>query len=320
MIHQSIHGQSSTLAKLPVEIVRDAFEFAAWSDKRTAIALDRVSRTVHGWMNRPIYEEVILHDPLPLIAFSELIRQAPGIPRSPEGPPPSGHFLEPHAHPLSIARDFAFFRDTVKYLSVMHVSIPFHYIRDIFKVCVGVRVLEIDNPYLPFPPTTMQPSELILGSIKPDIFVGQMFKNITRLWFASASPAITRIVEYPPQLECIAIPLRVTSGGTRRRTHMEDEARLLTAMALTTVELIVINIEKDYTFLTTKSQDWIPPRAEEVWRDVLYQIQDPRLLVRVPKELAKEPKLAREQGVSVWDRAIRDGIRHPGFILYVISS
>ena len=303
------------LLKLPVEIVRDVFEFAAWSDKRTATALDRVSRTVHKWMNRPIYEEVILHDALSLVAFSELIRQAPGIPHSPESPPPSENFPELHARPLSIARDFAFFRDTVKYLSVMHVNIPFHYVRNIWKACIGVRILEIDNPYLPFPPTTMQPSELILGSIKPDIFIGQMFRNVTRLWLATASPTITRIVEYPLQLEYIAIPLRVTSGGMHRRTHVEDEARLLTAMALTTVELIVINIEKDYTYLTTKPQDWRPPRAEEVWRDVLYQIQDSRLLVRVPKELAKEPELARKQGISVWDRAIRDGMRRPGFIL-----
>jgi len=309
-----MHDQLSFLAKLPVEVVRDAFEFAAWSDKRTATVLDRVCRAVHGWMSRPIYEEVILHDPYSLITFSEVIRQAPGIPHSLESPPPE-HFPELYAHLPSIARDFAFFRDTVKYLSVVHVSIPFHYVRNIFIVCIGVRVLEIDNPYLPFPPTTMQPPELILGGIKPDIFVGHMFRNVTRLWLASDSPAITRIVEYPPQLEYIAIPLRVTSGGEKRRTHVEGEARLFTAMALTTVELIVINIEKDYTYLTTRPQDWVPPRAEEVWRDVLYQIRDSRLLVRVPEELAKEPELARKQGVSVWDRAIRDGMRHPGFIL-----
>jgi hypothetical protein len=319
MVRQSSDGQLSPLAKLPVEIVRDVFEFAAWSNKRTAAVLDCVSRTVHGWMNRPIYEEVILHDPHSLLNFSELIRQVPGIPYSLESSPPPEHFLGIHARPLSIARDFTFFRDTVKYLSVMHVKIPFHYVRDIFKVCVGVRVLEIDNPYLPFPPTTLQPSELILGGIKPDMFAYQMFRNVTHLWLAGTSPSITRIVEYPPQLRCIAIPLRVTSGGTHRRTHMEDNARLFKAMTLTTVELIIINIEKDYTYLTTKAQDWIPPRAEEVWRDVLYQIQDPRLLVRVPKELAKEPEIARKQGMSIWDRAIRDGMRHPGFILWVTS-
>jgi len=83
-------------------------------------------------------------------------------------------------------------------------------------------------------------------------------------------------------------------------------------MAVTTVKLIIINIEKDYTYLTTRQQDWVPPRAEEVWRDVLYQIQDSRLLVRVPKELSKEPELARKQGVSIWDRAIRDGMRYTG--------
>ena len=308
-----MHDHLSFLAKLPVEIVQDAFEFAAWSDKRTATVLDRVCRAVHGWMSRPIYEEVILRDPYSLVTFSEVLRQVPGIPHSPESPP-SEHFPELHARPPSIARDFAFFRDTVKYLSVIHVSIPFHYVRNIFIVCVGVRVLEIDNPYLPFPPTTMQPSELILGGIKPDIFVGQMFRNVTRLWFASATPAITKIVQYPPQLEYIAIPLRVTSGGEKRRTHVEDRARLDTAMALTTVKLIIINVEKDYTYLTTRPQDWVPPRAEEVWRDVLYQIQDSRLLVRIPEEFAKEPELARKQGVSLWDRAIRDGMRFPGFI------
>jgi hypothetical protein len=311
MVCPWVHGQIPLFEKLPVEIVRDVFEFAAWSDKRTATALDCVNRTLHGWMNRPIYEEVILHDPWSLVTFSEVIRQAPGIPHSSESPSPPEHTAGLHVRPLSIARDFAFFCATVKYLSVMHVHIPFHHVRDIFIVCAGVRVLEIDNPYLPFPPTTMQPSELILGSIKADIFVSEMFRNVTRLWLASASSAITRILEYPPQLEYIAIPLRVTSSGGHRRTHVGDEARLLTTIALTSVELIIINIEKGYTHLTTKLQCWVPPQPEEVWRDVLYHILDSRLLVRVPKDLAKEPELARKQGMSVWDRAIRDGMRHP---------
>jgi hypothetical protein len=313
MVCPSTYGQLPLLDKLPVEIVRDVFEFAAWSDKRTAIALDRVNRTVHGWMKRPIYEEVILHDPYSLVTFSEVIRQAPGIPHSSESPSPPGHFPELHVRPLPIARDFAFFRDTVKYLSIMQVNIPFHHVRNIFIVCVGIRVLEIDNPYLPFPPTTMQPSELILGGIKPDIFDSQMFRNVTHLWLSSTSPAITGILEYPPQLVYIAIPLRVPSGGGYQRRRVEDEARLLKAMALTSVKLIVINIEKGYIFLTTKLQYSVPPRADEVWRDVLYHIQDSRLLVRVPKDLAKEPELARKQGLSVWDRAIRDGMRHPMF-------
>jgi len=311
MVCPSVHGQLPSLERLPVEIIRDVFEFAAWSDKRTATALDRVNHTIHGWMNRPIYEEVILHDPYSLVTFSEVIRQAPGIPHSSESPSPPGQFPGLHAHPLSIARDFAFFRDTVKYLSVMHVNIPFHHVRNIFIVCAGVRVLEIDNPYLPFPPTTMQPSELIMGGIKPDIFASQMFRNVSRLWLASASPAITRILEYPPQLEYIAIPLRV---GGHRRIRVEDEARILTAMALTSVELIIINIEKAYTYLTTKPQYWVP-RAEEVWRDALYHIQDSRLLVRVPEDLAEEPELARKQGMSIWDRATHDGVRHPVFTL-----
>lgn len=309
-----MHDQPSLFAKLPIEIVQDIFEFAAWSDKRTATTLDCVSRTVHGWMTRPIYEEVILHNPSSLLTFAEVIRQAPPVPHSPESPSPLEHIPELHAPALSIARNLAFFRDTVKYLSVMHVSIPFHHVRHIFIVCAGVRVLEIDNPSLPFPPTAMQPSELILSGIKLDMFVDQMFRNITRLWFSSPS-AITRIVEYPPQLEYIAIPLRVTSGGGYRRTYVEDEARLYTVMALPTVELIIINILKHYTYLTTRPQVWIPPRAEDVWRDVLYQIQDSRLLVRVPEELAKEPDLARNRGMSVWDLAISDGMRHPGFKL-----
>ena len=313
MVCPLTHGQLPLLDKLPVEIVRDIFEFAAWSDKRTAIVLDRVNRTVHGWMNRPIYEEVILHDPYSLVTFSEVIRQVPSNPHTPEVSPPLGYSPGLYARPLSIARDFAFFRDTVKYLSVMQVNIPFHHIRNIFIVCVGVRVLEIDNPYLPFPRTTMQPSELILGGIKPDIFDSLMFQNVTHLWLSSTSPAITGILEYPPQLVYIAIPLRVPSGGWHQRRHVEDEARLLKAMALTSVKLIIINIEKGYIYLTTKSQYSVPPRAEEVWRNVLYHIQDSRLLVRVPKDLAKEPELARKQGTSVWDRAIRDGIRHPVF-------
>lgn len=308
MVCPSTHGPLHLLEKLPVEIVRDVFEFAAWSDKRTAVALDRVSRTLHAWMSRPIYEEVILHEPYSLVSFSEVIRQAPGIPHSSESPE---HVPGLHARPLSIARDFAFFRDTVKYLSVMYANIPFHNIENIFIVCTGVRVLEIDNPYLPFPSTTMQPSELILGGIKPDIFVSQMFRNVTRLWLASTSPATTGILEYPPQLVYIAIPLRVKYGGQRR--HEGDETRLLTAMTLTSVKLIIINIEKSYIYLTTKSQYLAPPRAEQIWRDVLFHIQDSRLLVRVPEDLAKEPELARKQGISVWDRAILDGTRHPVF-------
>ena len=313
MVCPSTHGQLPLLDKLPVEIVRDIFEFAAWSDKQTAIVLDRVNRIVHGWMNRPIYEEVILHDPLSLVTFSEVIRQAPDIPHPSANSYPPEHSPRLHACPLSIARDFAFFRDTVKYLSVVHVSIPFHYVENIFIACVGVRVLEIDNPYLPFPDTTMQPSGLILDGIRPDIFDGQIFRNVTRLWLSSTSPAITGILENPPQLVDIAIPLRVPSIGGYQRRHVKDEARLLKVMALTSVKLIIINIVKGYIHLTTKTQHSVPLRAEEVWRDVLYHVQDPRLLVRVPKELAKEPGLARKQGMSVWDRAIRDGMRHPVF-------
>ena len=312
MVCPSTHGQIPLL-EMPVEIVRDVFEFAAWSDKRTAIALDRVNRTLHGWMSRPIYEEVVLHEPYSLVTFSEVLRQAPGIPHSSESPCPPEYFPGLHARPLSIARDFTFFRDTVKYLSVMYVNIPFHNVQNIFTACTGVRALEIDNPYLPFPPTTMRPSELILGGIKPDIFVGPMFRNVTRLWLSSTSPAITGILEYPPQLVCIAIPLRVTSGGGHRRKHEGDETRLRTAMTLTSVKLIIINIEKGYIYLTTKPQYLAPPGAEEVWRDVLYHIQDSRLLVRVPQDLTKEPELARKQGISVWDRAILDGTRHPVF-------
>jgi hypothetical protein len=315
MVCPSTHCQLPLLEKLPVEIVRDIFEFAAWSDKRTATALDRVNRTLHGWMNRPIYEEVILHDPHALVAFSEVIHHAPGIPHSPESAPPSDHFPGLHARPLSIARDFTFFRDTVKYLSVVHVNIPFHHVRDIFIACAGVRIMEIDDPYLPFPPTTMQPSEVILGGIKPDLLISQMFRNVTRLWLSRASPAITGNLEYPPQLVYIAIPLRVTFSGGHWCARLEDERRLLTTRALSSMKLIVINIVKDYIYLTTKPQYLVPPQAEEVWRDALYHSQDSRLLVRVPKDLAEEPELARKQGINVWDRAIRDGMRRPVFPL-----
>ena len=301
------------LLEMPVEIVRDVFEFAAWSDKQTAIALDRVNRTLHGWMSRPIYEEIVLHEPYSLVTFSEVIRQAPGIPHSSESPCPPEYFPGLHARALSIARDFAFFRDTVKYLSVMNVNIPFHNVQNIFITCTGIRVLEIDNPYLPFPSTTMQPSELILGGIKPDIFVRPMFRNVIRLWLSTTIPAITGILEYPPQLVSIAIPLRVASGGSHRRKNEFDETHLRTVMTLPSVKLIIINIVKGYIYLTTNPRYLAAPGAEEVWRDFLYHIQDSRLLVRVPKDLTKEPELARKQGISVWDRAMLDGTRHPMF-------
>ena len=111
----------------------------------------------------------------------------------------------------------------------------------------------------------------------------------------------------------IAIPLRVASGGRRRRKNEGDETRLRTTMTLPSVKLIIINIVKGYIYLTTTPQHVAPPGAEEVWRDFLYHIQDSRLLVRVPKDLTKEPELARKQGISVWDRAILDGTRHPVF-------
>jgi hypothetical protein len=285
------------MAYLPVEIVRDIVEMAAdHADFATGTKLDGLSRTVRQWVGPVLFQNVILHDPLSAIGFSERLRRAPS--HTADSPP---------TH--SVIRDKKFYANTVKFLSITNAKTPYHILENIFEVCSGVSILELDNFYvelsLPHVQVAMRPQQLIWPALFATTSAIDTFENVTHIWFTLRQDAFP---DWPRNLKCLALPIRPIDLA-------EDPQQqwIVDILNLPKMSLLVLNVLPRYQYLSASQDDSVPMKAAEIWDRYLKDVRDSRVMVRNVNANIEDLSVFRQTGESLWTRAQSLGIRHPKF-------
>lgn len=278
---------ASLLARLPVEIIRDILEIAAWSDQATAAMLDRVSRTVRNWIGPILYHTVILHSPDAFIGFLELLRVVP-------------------LYATGITRDAAFYTQSVQYLSIANVRLPSHLIEPLEKICGNVKTLETDHHFVLPTDTRMCPRQLITSSISliSINFTDTIFySNLTHLWFTVPCPLA--VLAYPQQLVCLGLSLRTAD--------LWLHAWLDSILSMARLQLLVVNLIEGHHYLSTVIREREDLSPDTVWRDIMNDHIDERIVIRQASTYLEDPAISRHTGESLWSQAVREGLRHPKF-------
>ncbi|KAG8797312.1 hypothetical protein FRC17_007785 [Serendipita sp. 399] len=281
------------LPELPAEILYLIFEFAACNEAATASSIDRLN---HSWRTRTgslLHHTVVLHTAQALIGFIESIRSAP---ITPEG----------------IRRPRQFYADTVRYMSILHVRVPYHYIQVIYEYCTGITTLEVDAwAATPHRDKSLRIRDLLIPYFPADeaYLRSSVFTELTHLWITQPVLSDQMPTTFPPKLEYLAVPFRALElqkfGRTQWFRHLDTY--------IPNLRLMIINFIETYQYITTISHDDGSFCHDKTWGIFLSAVQDPRILMRLVKGPYRlEARRAREKGISLWDLAIQEGVPHHG--------
>jgi hypothetical protein len=284
---------------LPPEILRDIVELAARNDPATAARLEQTCFTFREWVGPILYDTVLLHSSSALIGFAFLLRLAPVDSSTPYS---------------RVERSQGFYAKHVRYLSIQRVNIPSHIIEDIPRICTNVAIYETSLSLDVLRNYTLWPSlrQLIYNGNYPIPFHQNRWDNLTHLWLCSFSWDPFQIVT-PPNLRYISVPLHINEIELSPNKLVVD---MFFHKDLPRLELLVLDIFPPSSFLSAREVARVVPPASQIWDTVLKRCRDPRVVVRTHNDVPQHYDFVAEErktGLSMWTRAVRDGIRHPDF-------
>ncbi|PVF97049.1 hypothetical protein CPB86DRAFT_815898 [Serendipita vermifera] len=284
---------------LPTEILREIVEWAAQRDPATAARLEQTCFSFREWVGPILYDTVLLHSSSALINFAFMLTSAPVT-------------RDDHLSRIERTRDF--YAKHVRYLSVKKASVPTHIIEDIPRICTNIVTYE----------TTLNLDVLKNQAVWPNLrqliyyrsdripYAEDRWESLTHLWLCTFFWDPFHLVT-PPNLRYIAIPMHINDMEASLQSLVKD---IFLRRGLTRLKLVVLDIFPPTSFLTAREVEETVPSASTLWATRLNGLRDPRVVVRTHDEGSRHKDFmeeARRTGVSMWARAVRDGMRHPAY-------
>lgn len=285
---------------LPSELMRDIIELAARNDPATAKNIAGTCFVFHQWVGPILFETIVLHTTAKLIRFVEQLRCAT------QGPWAGSR----------ITRDEEFYSRHVRYLSILNINLPYQSLDEIHRICNNITTYETASYEMLRRIRLGDLRQLIYKSARPLPSVDHGWKHLTHIWLhiniADPFAFIT-----PPNLQYLAIPI-----GDWELTYSPSSLQRIREIVYSLPKLRLLVIQVSSRRRVSWMNKYVRPDASllsEIWAGQLGDFRDYRLVLWgqpiVPmKENEDAVSLARRSGVSLWDRAAREGSRHPCLI------
>lgn len=228
---------------------------------------------------------VILRTTDKFVAFTEHLRTVPTI-------------------STGITRDIGFYRRSIKHLSIGWIQLPLHYMELLEPVCQDLTTLELDRCSLVSPNTELSPRQLITATVFSAYSHSQLLSRVTHLWLTVPQSHTSFVL--PETLQYLALPLRAKSLSDMGRTLFQD------VLALPNLKLLVINLIPKLHTLSVKLDTTPDLSPAEIWARITFEQGYERIIIRnSSKGYAEELSEFRSSGKSLWQTALREGLRHP---------
>jgi hypothetical protein len=282
---------------LPSELLRDIVELAARNHPPTAKNIAGACFAFHQWVGPILFEKIVLHSTAKLLRFVEQLRCAT------EGPWASSR----------ITRSEEFYSRHVRYLSILNINLPYQSLDVIHRICNNITTYETASYEMLRRSPLGDLRQLIYKSARPLPFVDHGWTNLTHIWLhINIADPFTYIL--PPNLQYLAIPI-----GDWELSYSPSSFQKIREIVQSLPKLQLLVIQVSSRRRVSWMSKYLKPDASllsEIWAGQLGQFRDHRLILWGQPIAPMEPNedavsLSRQTGVSLWDRAVQEGFRHP---------